>query len=59
MTYNYSCLETPKCKLYNKIVQLEGKEDDKQECKECGEPIKQLGQATSIVHKGTQESKLI
>jgi len=50
ITYNYWCLEG--CSTKN--VQSN---DPKAKCPKCKKKMKQLGIATAIVHKGTQESK--
>ena len=49
--YNYYCLKG--CSTKN--VQVRGK---KAKCPTCNEVMKEMGIATSIVHVGTQESKL-
>ena len=57
INFNYWCLNT-KCFLTSKIQRAkEEKDQDTEElCKECKEPLKLIGIATSIAHIGTQES---
>jgi len=50
-TYNYWCLEG----CYKKKVQSK---DEKAKCPKCNKRMKQIGIATNITHKGTQESKI-
>ena len=49
--YNYWC--TKGCS--NKNIQAQGK---RVKCPTCNKVMKELGIATSIVHVGTQESKI-
>lgn len=53
LTYNYCCI-ADNCDA--KTVQIKGNENDVHLCTICNEPLKMLGIATSILHKGTQES---
>jgi predicted nucleic acid-binding Zn ribbon protein len=61
ITYNYYCLSSRegKCKKHAKLQQHQAKDEEAlMVCDECGNNLKVVGIATSIVHKGTQESKI-
>ena len=58
-TYNYYCLNI-NCKLNHTIrVTKDDTLNERNEfCLSCNEPLKRMGVHTSIVHVGTQESKV-
>jgi predicted nucleic acid-binding Zn ribbon protein len=56
--YNYWCLNT-QCKE-NRMLKIEKERKDSKVsyCSLCDKKLKLVGQSISIVHKGTQESKI-